>query len=69
MNPSLKAKFLSEVAREARAANDTEVIQLEFDDEELLKLCLQAHDRDMTLNEYIAMILERYMESLGDGSV
>ena len=43
-------------------SDDRESIELELPDDELLTICLQAHQRDMTLNQYIEMVLRAYIE-------
>lgn len=49
--------------------NDEEItgtdVQIDLPDNELLQLCLMAHDRDITLNEMVNNILREYIEEYG----
>lgn len=40
-------------------------VQLELPDDELLKLCLLAHERDVTLNQMVNIVLREYIEEYG----
>lgn len=42
----------------------TEEIELTISDENLLFLALEAHKKDITLNEYINQILKKYVDEL-----
>lgn len=39
-------------------------IQLEFSDEDLLVLCLLAHERDLTLNKFCEKVIEQAVKLL-----
>jgi len=39
-----------------------EVIELDIPDETLLKLALEAHNRDMKLNDYILQVVKEFIE-------
>lgn len=41
-----------------------EEVELTISDENLLFLALEAHKRDITLNEYINQILKKYINEL-----
>lgn len=43
---------------------EQETIELDISDEEFLVLAKQAHDQDVTFNQYINKILKDYLESL-----
>lgn len=38
------------------------MVDLELDDDILLKLCLEAHKRDLTLNQFCNLILRLFMD-------
>lgn len=42
--------------------HDYAKIELDLCDEYVLKLCLLAHEKDVTLNEFVLGLLEDYME-------
>ena len=44
-----------------------EVVYIDLDNEILLSLALQAHELDITLNDYINQILKKYIEEYHDG--
>lgn len=44
-------------------SDDRETVALELPEDEMLQICLQAHERDMTLNQYIEMVLRAYIET------
>lgn len=39
-----------------------ETLELELGEDEMLRICMQAHELDMTLNQYVEMVLRRYIE-------
>jgi hypothetical protein len=39
-----------------------ETVELEFDNDELLQLAIQAHKQDITLNQHIQNILQRFVD-------
>lgn len=43
-------------------ADSRETVALELGEDEMLQICLQAHELDMTLNQYVEMVLRRYIE-------
>ena len=43
-------------------ADPRERVDIELPDDEILKLCLRAHELDMTLNDFIGMILREFIE-------
>lgn len=42
--------------------SDTIDVELELDDETILFLALKAHEKDITLNQYINQILKIYID-------
>ena len=45
---------------------DTEAIRLEIPDDLLLDFAIEAHRRDMKLNDYIVSILEKWVNKMFD---
>lgn len=39
-----------------------ETVELELPEDKMLAICMQAHELDMTLNQYVEMVLLRYIE-------
>lgn len=52
-----------EILQRIRVVSDNrESIEIDLPNDEMLEICLQAHELDMTLNQYIEMVLRRYIE-------
>jgi len=49
---------------ESEEEKDAEIVLMDFPDEQLLHLCMQAHKQDVTLNQYINKILKDYINNL-----
>jgi hypothetical protein len=45
-----------------------ETVELELSNDELLQLAMQAHKQDITLNEHIQNILQRFVDEYEDNS-
>ena len=43
-------------------SEEHEVITINLDDDVLLKLALEAHERDMKLNDYILQVVKEFIE-------
>ena len=41
-------------------------VELDLDDETILFLALKAHEKDITLNQYINEILKKHMETFNE---
>jgi hypothetical protein len=46
------------------AKNRTETIELDLTDEELLVLFKMAHERDVTFNDFVEIVLTEYLEQI-----
>ena len=46
------------------AKNRTEEIQLDLTDQELLVLFKMAHERDVTFNDFVEIVLTEYLEQI-----
>jgi len=46
------------------AKNRTETIELDLTDAELLVLFKMAHERDVTLNDFVEIVLTEYLEQI-----
>jgi hypothetical protein len=44
--------------------NRTETIELDLTDEELLVLFKMAHERDVTFNDFVEIVLTEYLEQI-----
>ena len=42
-------------------------MQVELTDEQILKLAMEAHEKDITLNQYINNILKEFIEQQHNG--
>ena len=46
------------------AKNRTETIELDLTDQELLVLFKMAHERDVTFNDFVEIVLTEYLEQI-----
>ena len=46
------------------ASNRTEEIELDLTDQELLVLFKMAHERDVTFNDFVEIVLTEYLEQI-----
>jgi hypothetical protein len=46
------------------AKDRTEIIELDLTDAELLVLLKMAHDRDVTFNDFVEIVLTEYLEQI-----
>jgi len=55
-----------DIANDAIVEEETkeEGLELEFPDDQLLMLCLMAHKKDMTLNDYLNEVLDRVIRDI-----
>jgi hypothetical protein len=53
---------------EIESTQEPKTIELELETEVLVTLALNAHNLDLTLNEYIQKLLERYLEQHGQSN-
>jgi hypothetical protein len=51
------------------AKNRTETIELDLTDQELLVLFKMAHERDVTFNDFVELVLEDYLEQITNDNV
>ena len=51
------------------AKNRTETIELDLTDAELLVLFKMAHERDVTFNDFVELVLEDYLEQITNDNV
>lgn len=49
--------------------NRTESIELDLTDAELLVLFKMAHERDVTFNDFVEIVLEDYLEQITNDNV
>ena len=47
----------------------SEEIEIELNEKDLLKICMLAHESDLTLNQYINFVLEKYIRDLNDKEI
>jgi len=47
----------------------SEDIEIELNEKDLLKICMLAHESDLTLNQYINFVLEKYIGDLNDKEI
>ncbi len=45
---------------------EMETIDIDISDEDFLKIAVMAHERDITFNQMVVIILEEYIESDGE---
>ena len=58
--PSLSA---TEILNRIRVkADPRETVELDLDNDKMLEVCMRAHELDMTLNDYIEMVLRAYID-------
>ena len=46
------------------AKNRTETIELDLTDQELLVLFKMAHERDVTFNDFVEIVLQEYLDQI-----
>jgi len=51
------------------AKDRTETIELDLTDAELLVLFKMAHERDVTFNDFVELVLEDYLEQITNDNV
>lgn len=51
------------------AKDRTETIELDLTDQELLVLFKMAHERDVTFNDFVELVLEDYLEQITNDNV
>jgi len=51
------------------AKNRTETIELDLTDAELLVLFKMAHERDVTFNDFVEIVLTEYLEQITNDNV
>jgi hypothetical protein len=49
--------------------NRTETIELDLTDEELLVLFKMAHERDVTFNDFVEIVLTEYLEQITNDQI
>ena len=51
------------------AKDRTETIELDLTDQELLVLFKMAHERDVTFNDFVELVLEDYLEQITNDNI
>jgi len=51
------------------ADNRTETIELDLTDQELLVLFKMAHERDVTFNDFVEIVLTEYLEQITNDQI
>jgi hypothetical protein len=51
------------------AKNRTETIELDLTDAELLVLLKMAHERDVTFNDFVEIVLTEYLEQITNDNI
>jgi hypothetical protein len=51
------------------ASNRTEEIELDLTDQELLVLFKMAHERDVTFNDFVEIVLTEYLEKIENDNI
>lgn len=51
------------------AKDRTETIELDLTDQELLVLFKMAHERDVTFNDFVEIVLEDYLEQITNDNI